>query len=655
MITERLKAIVLAAGLVWGGIATAQPKLTLRLDKADKTVSPTLYGLMTEEINFSYEGGLYAQLIRNTSFKEDKNGQQPNPWTPWKTGGPKFWMLSDTVASHIAIEQNDGINRANPKSLRWDAAKGSRLLNDGYWGFPVRSGEKYAGAFYAKTAGDAPAKLTVSLVSTDGSTVYAATTVDGIGRKWSRHTFTLTAPASVKATKDVKFCVTADEAGKYWLTRVTLFPQTFNNRPNGMRRDLMQMMCDMHPKFLRFPGGNYVEGNDFRNRFDWKRTVGNPDERPGHMSPWGYPSTDGMGLLEFLEWAEDVGAEPLLAVFAGYTLSGDYVTGDYVDGFVRDALDEIEYITGGPGTKWGAQRVRDGHPAPFPLHYIEVGNEDFFDKSGSYPSRFKKFYDAIKARYPQLQVISTVDARMMEQQAAETGVKDVKYDLIDEHYYRNTAEMYRAFHQYDAYDRKGPKIFCGEWASREGEPTTNMNAALGDAAWMAGMERNSDIVVAHCYAPLFVNVNPHGMQWKSDLIGYDALTAYGSPSYYAQCMFAGNVGDRIVPVEVNGLPQMNVNGSRLDQVYYTATREARTGRVYLKLVNGGSTPVTLTVEHVGGKVGGKGVWTVLKSAKPEDTNSIDRPRAIVPATAKTKTGKAFQIKLAPYSINVLSY
>ena len=175
----------------------------------------------------------------------------------------------------------------------------------------------------------------------------------------------------------------------------------------------------------------------------------------------------------------------------------------------------------------------------------------------------------------------------------------MKYDVIDEHYYRNTANMYRAFHQYDSYDRKGPKIFCGEWASREGEPTTNMNAALGDAAWMVGMERNSDIVIAHCYAPLFVNVNPHGMQWKSDLIGYDALNAYGSPSYYAQCMFAGNVGDRIVPVEVNGVPTMDVRGAKMDQLYYSATRDAKTGKVYLKLVNGGVALVTVNISNAG--------------------------------------------------------
>lgn len=244
--------MALGVSLALSAMLSAQTTLTLRLDKASKPVSPTLYGLMTEEINHAYEGGLYAQLIRNTSFKEDKNGQQPNPWTPWKSGGPKFWALADTCSGRIAIEQDNGINRANPKSLRWEAAQGSRLLNDGYWGFPVRPNERYEGAFYAKTAGTATASLTVSLVSADGKTVYASSRVGGIGKVWGRHAFSFSVPASVKATKDVLFCITADEGGIYWLTRVTLFPETFNNRPNGLRRDLMTMMRAMHPTFLRF-------------------------------------------------------------------------------------------------------------------------------------------------------------------------------------------------------------------------------------------------------------------------------------------------------------------------------------------------------------------------------------------------------------------
>ena len=649
---KALKTTITLVALLMISSVMAQPKLTLKVDKAEKEVSPTLYGLMTEEINYSYEGGLYAQLIGNSSFKEDRNGPRP-AWGRWKPGGPKYWNVTDTINSHISLAMNDGINRANPISLCFDAKVGSTLTNDGFWGFPVKPNEHFEGAFFAKGNSDAPMSVIVSLVSSDGKIVYAKQEVKNIDKSWSKHSFVLDIPGEIKATKDVKFHITACQSGKYWLSRVTLFPETFKGRKNGLRKDLMQMMCDMHPKFLRFPGGNYLEGNDFRNRFDWKRTIGNPDERVGHMSPWGYRSSDGMGLLEFLQWAEDVGAEPLLGVFAGYTLNGDYITADYLDGFVNDALDEIEYIIGGVDTKWGAQRAKDGHPEPFSLSYVEIGNEDFFDRSNSYPGRYKKFYEAIKAKYPSLQIVSTIDAKMMADQAEKSGVKDIKLDVIDEHYYRNTESMYRAANQYDSYDRKGPKIFCGEWASREGKPTTNMNAALGDAAWMACMERNSDIVVAHCYAPLFVNVNPGAMQWESDLIGYDAISAYGSPSYYAQCMFAGNVGDKIVPVEASDIPTLTFGKDKLPQIYYSATKDSKNGKIYLKVVNGGSTKSDIIVNVDGAKVKSKGIKSVLSSEKPEDTNSIDNPKKIVPIVSKQKVGNKFNLTLAPYSITVL--
>ena len=634
----------------------AQGQVTLRLDEAKTSVSPILYGMMTEEINFAYEGGLYAQLLRNVSFRDAQNGKRPNPWTPWKPEGAKFWSLTDSTTSNVRIEEKGGYNRANPVAFVWTAQKGDGLLNDGYWGIPVRAGEQYQGAVIVKSNIAGGSEFEVALVSNDGKTVYASTVVKNINDNWQRLEFSFNAPKNLeKATKDVKFRITALKSGEYQLSKVVLFPETFKGRKNGLRKDLMQMMCDMNPKFLRFPGGNYLEGNDFQNRFDWKRTVGNPDERPGHMSPWGYRSTDGLGLLEFLQWAEDCGAEPILGVFAGYVLSTDYLSADFCDNFVQDALDEIEYVIGGADTKWGAQRIKDGHPEPFPLHYVEIGNEDFFDLSGSYPGRYKKFYEAIKAKYPQLQIISTQEAKMIKEQAEETGVDNIKLDVIDEHYYRSTEDMYRAFNQYDSYDRKGPKIFCGEWASREGTPTTNMNAALGDAAWMSAMERNSDIVIAHCYAPLFVNVNKGGMQWESDLIGVDALNAYGSPSYYAQCMYANHVGNKIVPIEVANMPKMAVKDGELSQIYYSATTDTKTGKTYLKLVNGGSTKQNVTIYIKGGKVQKNGKQIILTSANPEDTNSIDNPRNIVPVAKKIKAGKNFKVNLPAYSVNVLTF
>ncbi len=308
----------------------------------------------------------------------------------------------------------------------------------------------------------------------------------------------------------------------------------------------MQKMAEMKPSFLRLPGGNYLEGNTIAERFDWKKTLGETASSPGHRGPWGYRSTDGMGLLEYLEWCEDLHMQPVLAVFAGYSLRGEHIApGPALAPFVQDALDEIEYVTGNTSTKWGARRAQDGHPRAFPLTYVEVGNEDNFDRSNNYEGRFAQFYDAIKARWPKLQIIATIP------------VRGRKPDVVDDHYYRSAAEMARDSGHYDKTSRKGPKIFVGEWASIEGRPTPTYQAALGDAAWLTGLERNSDLVVMEAYAPLMVNVNPGAAQWPTNLIGYDALNSFGSPSFYVQSIFANNTGDVVLPhkVDVEAMPQ----------------------------------------------------------------------------------------------------
>ena len=662
------KLLAIAALLSASALTLQAQQLTLHLDKAQTPVSPMLYGLMTEEINYAYEGGLYTQLVANPAFADMFNprggrrgGRQNNPDTPRMTVRPDRWQLTDTVKVRVRQNRQGGINDANPTSLIVNFPEaGLGIVSEGYWGFPIRKSTTFKGALYvrqpaARNNNDAaqPVRsLTIALKSADGTTTYAQTKVSGFTSSWKKIDYQLATSDSQADTKDARLFIIADQAGSIELTRVTLFAPSFKDRKNGLRPDLMQMMADMNPKFLRFPGGNYLEGNNFANRFDWKQTIGDPDLRPGHQSPWGYRSTDGLGLLEFLQWAEDVGGEPVVGVFAGYVLNGDHLDGDYIKPFIQDALDEIEYIMGdAQTTKWGAVRARDGHPQPFPLHYVEIGNEDFFDRSGSYPNRFKMFYEAIKARYPQLQIISTVGYDALKSAAIPNPVVDV----IDEHYYRNAQDMYRNAYQYDRYDRTGPKIFCGEWATREGSPTPNMNAALGDAAWMSCMERNSDICIMSCYAPLFVNVEPGAMQWSSDLIGYDVLHAYGSPSYWAQVMFAGNLGDRIVPVDAAAMPRQKLDrNDEADAVFYTATTDAATGKIFLKLTNAVGDAQKLTIALDGAKkVKSKARKIELKDPRPDDTNSIDNPRNIVPQESVQKVGKRFPITLAPYSITVL--
>ena len=422
---------------------------------------------------------------------------------------------------------------------------------------------------------------------------------------------------------------------------------------------MIQMLADMKPGFIRFPGGCIVEGFDLVRRYQWKKTIGPISDRPGHPSCWRYWSTDGMGLLEFLEWCEDLHMQPVLAVYAGYSLRDQHVTpGPDLEPYVQDALDEIEYVTGDTTTTWGARRAKDGHPAPFPLEYVEIGNEDWFDRSGSYDGRFAQIFDAIKVKYPKLQLIAT------------TPVKSRTPDVLDDHFYRSSMEMQSDTHHYDKTDRNGPKIFVGEWATREGAPTPNMNAALGDAAWMTGMERNSDLVIMHCYAPLFVNVNPGGMQWRTDLIGYDALNSYGSPAYYAQVMFSANRGDVVLPVVSENLPTRDWQPpasrrggatstnlppiQKVPTLFFNATRETKMGTIILKVVNSADAAQTVRVEIGGAGVDAKGEAIVLQANAADGTNSITEPTKIVPvAQAVEDLSGNFKRTFPPYSITVL--
>ncbi|GAC1424611.1 MAG: hypothetical protein NVSMB7_00650 [Chitinophagaceae bacterium] len=611
---------------------------------------------MTEEINYSYDGGLYAELIRNRVFKD--NPKNPDYWSVIKDDGSN---------DSIKLDNQQPINDALTVCALLNVAqpgKRAGIANAGFWGIPVKPNTLYQGSFYAKT--DNPGKpLSISIESNDGKSTYASAKVTGISNQWQRYTFTLTTAGDVQPTADSRFVIAVTGAGKYWFNLVSLFPPTYKNRANGNRPDIMQLLADMKPAFLRFPGGNYLEGQLFSTRFPWKKTLGSLDQRPGHMGTWSYRSSDGMGLLEYLEWCEDLKMEPLLAVFAGYTLNKDYLdSGALLKPFAEEALEEIEYVMGDAATKWGARRVLDGHPEPFHLSYIEIGNEDGFDMSGSYERRYLQFYDAIKAKYPQLQIISTVGGRDPLGQRVKAPVRNL--EVIDEHYYRNAWEMEEDAAHYDNYDRNGPKIFVGEWATREGEPTPNFNAALGDAAWMTGMERNSDIVVMSCYAPLFVNVNPGAMQWKSDLIGYNTLTSYGSPSYYAQKMFSNYVGDEVVLVTGNNIATRlrrltkkdSAAGKQPKQIpvmFYVATRNKQTGMLYLKVVNAGASNQLVNININGiSKVSDEASMVELKADKPEDTNSITEPEKIIPVTSKIKgLGKRFTRTFPAYSITVL--
>ncbi len=541
---------------VWGA---ENAELTVRFDRPGAKISPMLNGLMTEEINHAYDGGLYAELIQNRAFKDGTRGNR----TPEPTH-PPHWTLVKTNSADgsMALDTSDPVNAtALTTSLRLDMKGGAGQIgvaNDGFWGIPVKANTVYKASFYVRATADVKGPLTLAIESNDGSTVHASATVEGIGTQWKKCNATLKtgkAPTSVAN----RFLISApcNGAGSLWLSLVSLFPPTYNNRSNGLRIDLMEMLAGLKPAFLRFPGGNYLEGPDYNDRFNWKTTIGPLEERPGHQCPWGYRSSDGLGLLEFLEWCEDLKMEPVLAVYAGLHIDNgrNIITGDALRPHVQDALDEIEYVSGDKTTEWGARRAKDGHPDPFKLTYVEIGNEDNLNNGGrTYNDRFAMFYDAIKAKYPSLQIISTIPSNVSLPNLTNLTRRP---DVIDDHLYNPAASLMRQSTRYDSDRYRGdvPKIFMGEWASQEGRPTPNMNSALGDAAFLSGLERNSDVVVMECYVPLLVNVNPGASQWGTNLIGYNAASSFASPSYYAQKMFAENRGDRVLPVELKMAPE----------------------------------------------------------------------------------------------------
>jgi len=603
----------------------AAPKpavLEIQTAKSVHDVSPMLYGLMTEEINYSYDGGLYPELVR--ALRDE--GWEQQDWA----------LLQNKLAgAEMTMDKANGPSAALTNSLKLtiktaSATEPAGVRNKGFWGFALKPGTIYAASFYAKAEGSI-GPITVSLVNDKTGKAVATATIPVDG-DWKQYKAALKTGA-IPAGADNHLELTATSPGTLWLDLVSVFPPTYKGRANGFRVDLMEKMAGLHPAFLRFPGGNYLEGDHIDQRYDWKKTIGPLVDRPTHPSPWSYHSSDGLGLLEFMEWCEDLHMNLVLAVYGGYSMRQEHVEpGPALEPYVQDALDEIEYATGDVSTKWGAERAKDGHPEPFKVSYVEVGNEDNFDRSKSYDRRFKQFHDAIKAKYPDLKLIATMPV---------TGVTP---DVVDDHYYKSAEEFFDDTHHYDKADRNGPKIFVGEYATMEGSPTADFGAALGDAAWLTGIERNSDLIVMSSYAPMLVNVNPGGMQWHPDLIGYDGLSSYGSPSYYALGLFAGYVGDTV--------PESTLSGAG-PRFFYSVTRQAATGKVFLKLVNASPAAQELEIK-LDGVAGTAGKLILLHAETQADTNSIGNPKHIVPVESGLAVGGVSLKDTVPgYSIEVL--
>jgi alpha-L-arabinofuranosidase len=604
--------------------------ITVHHDQAGPALHPTQFGAFLEEINHSGDGGLYAELVRNRDLKESATS-------------PVYWSaVQDKGASAaIALDSSQPLNTANPVSLKLSVGSlpaGGRagIANDGYFGMPVTPATTYHLSFYAKADASFSGPLTASLESASGR-VWATAAIPAVTTSWAKYTATLSTPKGIPSTLTNRLVISTSDAaaagGSAWFTMVSLFPPTYDNTPNGLRVDLMRKLAALHPGYFRVPGGNYLEGTTIATYFNWKVAIGPVENRPGHFnSAWGYWSQDGMGLLEYLEMAEELAAQPVLAVFAGYTLNGAVVPQGQLAPYVQDALDEIQYAIGPATSTYGAMRAADGHPAPFDLRYVEVGNEDQFDRSGSYNAyRFPMFYDAIRAAYPQLKIIATAN------------VTSRTPDVIDDHYYSGDPSVIAGdAHNYDTTSRSGPKHIIGEYAVTQGSPTGTLAGALGEAAFLTGLEGDADVVIGASYAPLLVNVN--AVSWPTNLIGYDGLVSYGSPSYYAQKMLGDALGDTVAPSQIVG-----GNGN-----LWTVASTKAGGTTYLTVVNRGASAATVEVDLAGVAAVSGGTATVL-TGDPTAMNSIAHPMEVSPATQRVgSSGPDFRHTFPPNSLTVLS-
>ena len=580
-------AVLMACGMA----GAAENRITVSVDQPGIKVSPSLWGIFFEDINLSADGGLYAELVRNRSFEDS---DQPESWSI-KAGG--------TAKAVMTIDGEKPMSAKNPHSLKVTVTGdgGAGVVNNGYYGMSVIKGDTYNLSLNVWGGAGFSGPLTVTLESTDG-TVYAKGEINGLTQKWEKHSLALKADGT---DPKARLVISAGKPGIFWLDVVSLFPEK-TWKGHGFRPDLFEMLLALKPAFVRFPGGCWVEGDTMKEAYRWKQTIGDISERRTQNNIWGYKATHGIGFHEYLVLCEDLGAVPLFDINCGMS-HRENVPMDQMQEYVQDALDAIEYANGPADSKWGALRAKAGHPAPFHMKYMEIGNEN---GGAAYHERYALFHDAIKAKYPDMQLIANVWGGTPSNR--ELGI-------VDEHYYSNPEFFINSSHKYDSYDRTKFKVFVGEYAVTQGTGQGSLRGAIGEAAFMTGMERNSDVVVLASYAPLFVNINHK--RWNPDLIDFDSSKAYGIPSYYVQKMFAENRGDVVLPAEVQSAES---KGEGIAGMVGVGTWNTKAEYKDIKVTRGGET--LLKCDFADGTKGWKlvgGEWKTQDGVLAQNAESTD--------------------------------
>ena len=643
--TNIFAALMLAAMTSLG--ASAQHQFAVQANKPGVEIQPTMYGIFFEDINFGADGGLYAEMVENRSF------EFPQRLMGWNTFG------------NVTVSDVKPAFDRNPHYVTLEASgareKQTGLENRGFFGMGLKKDMKYDFTVYARLhlLNGKQTKIRVELVNSNNN-VIAKQSITITNNKWQKYTTTLTSPQT-----DAKglMRVYLESGESVDLDHISLFPQ---DNWNGLRADLVQDLSDLHPGVFRFPGGCIVEGTDLETRYEWKNSVGAPENRPLNENRWNYTfphrlypnyyQTYGLGFYEYFLLSEKIGADPLPILSVGLSCQyqnsdndkNAHVAVDQLQSYIDDALDLIEFANGPVTSKWGKLRADMGHPAPFNLKHIGIGNEQW---GPLYPERLQKFMEQIHAKYPKIKICGSsgpsADGKDFDygwEQMRKLGV-----DMVDEHYYKSPDWFRSNAGRYDNYDRKGPKVFAGEYAAHAKHDPNSWEAALSEAAFMTGLERNADVVYQATYAPLFAHVE--GWQWRPALIWFDNLTSVRSANYYVQQLYGLNKGTHVLSLTENGKTVKGENG-----LYATACFDKHTKSYIVKIANTSNEEKEITVTFNGIKKLNPGKVTVLHADDIQAENKIDHKNAVVPVTSDVQAnGNVLNVKMKANSFAVYRF
>lgn len=617
-------------------------------------IQPVMYGVFFEDINFAADGGIYAELVKNRSFEFEE------PLMGWIQPNSDRHSLNEQSGIAAIMKTGEQPNKRYAR-VTVNKSSGYKLINEGFRGMGIKKDAIYNLSLKARQ-GSGISKINIMLQDKDGKSL-GETAIVPDSREWKTYEAAITATAT---EPKAMMAITFEGEGEIDLDMISLFPgDTWKGRKKGMRKDLVRLLADLEPGFLRFPGGCIVEGRTLAKRYQWKKTVGDIEDREMLINRWNtefrhrltpdYFQSFGLGFFEYFQLAEDFGAEPLPILSCGIACqfnTGEVVPLDELDPYVQDALDLIEFANGPVDSKWGKVRAGMGHPEPFNMKYIGIGNEqwgqDYFD-------RLEVFTQSIKAAHPEIIIVSGTgpfpDGEHFE--FAEKKLREMDAEIVDEHYYRSPEWFRENADRYDSYPRDSYKVFAGEYAAQSvaiasPDNKNNWNCALSEAAYMTGLERNADVVHMTSYAPLMAHAE--AWQWTPDLIWFDNLRSYGTPNYYVQKLFSTNRGTHLLDMKLDGEPAIGQHG-----IYASAVKDANTGEIILKTVNFSDQAQTIeaVIEGVR-RLASKGSATVLKSESLDAVNSLDQPGNISPVENKIAIkGKKVNVTMAPYSFYVI--